>query len=110
MENTLVRSKPCAECGAEVLWTQNAWKSGSTGSAAYRCVNGHVIDPTQTRQCPNCGVHDTERCALYVPALTCRHARRCAGILAALGAARRGLRKILPKRCEPSKGPNTFRD
>ncbi len=60
MENTLVRSKRCAECGAEVLWTQNAWKSGDTGTAAYRCLNGHVIDPAQTRQCPSCGVHDTE--------------------------------------------------
>ena len=61
MENTLIRSTPCAECGATVLWTQNAWKSGDTGSAAYRCVNGHVIDPAQTRQCPTCGVHDTAR-------------------------------------------------
>src|SRR4051812_1390134 len=59
VENTLVRSKPCPVCGAAVLWTQNAWKSGDTGFAAYRCLTGHVIDPTQTRQCPNCGVHDT---------------------------------------------------
>lgn len=63
MENTLVRTRPCAECGAEVLWTQNAWKSGDSGAAAYRCLNGHVIDPAQTRQCPACGVHDTERLA-----------------------------------------------
>ena len=61
MENTVLRSRPCAECGAQVLWTQNAWKTGDTGAAAYRCVNGHVIDPAQTRQCPDCGVHDTER-------------------------------------------------
>jgi tRNA(Ile2) C34 agmatinyltransferase TiaS len=44
-----------------MLWTQNAWKTGETGSAAYRCVNGHVVDPAQTKQCPSCGVHDTER-------------------------------------------------
>ena len=60
MDNTLVKSKRCAECGAEVLWTQNAWKSGDSGAAAYRCLNGHLIDPAQTRQCPSCGVHDTE--------------------------------------------------
>lgn len=44
-----------------MLWTQNAWKTGDIGSAAYRCVNGHVVDPAQTKQCPSCGVHDTER-------------------------------------------------
>jgi endogenous inhibitor of DNA gyrase (YacG/DUF329 family) len=77
VENTLIRSKPCAECGAEVLWTQNAWKSGDTGSAAYRCVNGHVIDPAQTRQCPNCGVHDTERLD-DVDGLEHFHCTRCA--------------------------------
>ena len=59
MENTLVRSSPCPECGAEMLWTQNAWKTGDTGRAAYRCLTGHVVDPSTTRQCPACGVHDT---------------------------------------------------
>ena len=56
MENLLIRSKPCPECGADMLWTQNAWQ---TGAAAYRCLNGHLIDPADTRQCPACGVHDT---------------------------------------------------
>ena len=60
MENSLVRSSPCPECGAELLWTQNAWKTGDTGRAAYRCPTGHVIDPSTTRQCPVCGIHDTE--------------------------------------------------
>jgi DNA-directed RNA polymerase subunit RPC12/RpoP len=59
MENTLSRSSPCAECGAELLWTQNAWNSGETALAAYRCGNGHVLDPSTTRQCPACGIHDT---------------------------------------------------
>lgn len=58
MENTIVRSVPCPECGAELVWSQNAWSAHST-SAAYRCVNGHVVDPSTTRQCPACGVHDT---------------------------------------------------
>lgn len=59
MDNSLVRSERCSECGAEVLWTQNAWKTGETGAAAYRCLNGHTIDPAKTRQCPKCGIHDT---------------------------------------------------
>jgi DNA-directed RNA polymerase subunit RPC12/RpoP len=59
MENTLIRSEPCPECGAELVWTQNAWPSGETTDAAYRCHNGHVLDPATTRQCPECGVHDT---------------------------------------------------
>lgn len=59
MQNSLVRSTPCAECGAEMLWTQNAWKTGDTGCAAYRCMSGHVLDPARTRQCPSCGIHDT---------------------------------------------------
>jgi hypothetical protein len=42
-----------------MLWTQNAWQAGDAASAAFRCVNGHVIDPSTTRQCPACGVHDT---------------------------------------------------
>jgi predicted RNA-binding Zn-ribbon protein involved in translation (DUF1610 family) len=56
MENTLIRSSPCPECGDRMLWTQNAWQR----SAAYKCVNGHVLDPATTRQCPGCGLHDTE--------------------------------------------------
>ena len=59
MSNGLARSQPCPQCGAEVLWTQNAWKVGDTTSAAYVCVAGHAIDPHETRQCPKCGVHDT---------------------------------------------------
>ena len=59
MDNTLVRSSPCPECGAEMLWTQNVWKTGETGQAAYSCQNGHVLDPSLTRQCPACGIHDT---------------------------------------------------
>ena len=59
MENLLIRSQPCPECGTEMLWTQNAWQTGDTGVAAYRCLNGHLIDPAETRQCPACGVHDT---------------------------------------------------
>jgi ssDNA-binding Zn-finger/Zn-ribbon topoisomerase 1 len=61
MENLLIRSQPCPECGAEMLWSQNAWKTGDTGAAAYRCEQGHLIDPALTRQCPACGVHDTVR-------------------------------------------------
>jgi hypothetical protein len=41
-----------------MLWTQNAWKTGETGQAAYCCQNGHVVDPAQTPQCPACGIHD----------------------------------------------------
>ena len=59
MENTLVRSSACPECGSTMLWTQNAWKTGESGQAAYRCENGHVIDPSLTAQCPSCGIHDT---------------------------------------------------
>lgn len=42
-----------------MVWTQNAWKTGETGQAAYRCENGHVTDPSTTAQCPGCGIHDT---------------------------------------------------
>ena len=42
-----------------MLWTQNAWAQGENRSAAYRCMNGHVLDPAMTHPCPNCGVHDT---------------------------------------------------
>jgi hypothetical protein len=44
-----------------MLWTQNVWCAGATRAAGYRCPHGHVIDPTTTRQCPRCGVHDTRR-------------------------------------------------
>ena len=59
MDNTLVRSTPCPDCGSEMLWTQNAWQADGAANAAYRCLNGHVVDPSTTRQCPACGVHDT---------------------------------------------------
>jgi hypothetical protein len=57
--NTLRRTDPCPECGEMMLWTQNAWAHGDNRAAAYRCLNGHVIDPVETRECPACGVHDT---------------------------------------------------
>ena len=57
--NSLLRSEPCAECGEVMLWTQNAWSHGELRAAAYCCANGHVVDPQDTRQCPQCGVHDT---------------------------------------------------
>jgi len=59
MENTIVRSAPCPGCGRELVWTQHVWPPGDEARAAYRCLNGHVIDPSTTRQCPACGVHDT---------------------------------------------------
>jgi hypothetical protein len=59
MDNTLLRSVPCEACGEPMLWTQSAWRTGDTGAAAYQCLNGHVVDPVLTRQCPKCGVHDT---------------------------------------------------
>ena len=61
MTNTLLRSEPCPKCGAAMLWTQNAWRSGDEARAGYQCAQGHVIDPALTRQCPNCGLHDTTR-------------------------------------------------
>ena len=59
--NTLCRTTPCPECGGEAIWTQAAWRGDADDDvrAAYRCLNGHVVDPTTTRQCPACGVHDT---------------------------------------------------
>jgi hypothetical protein len=42
-----------------MLWTQNTWAAGDNRAAAYRCLNGHVLDPSMTRECPACGVHDT---------------------------------------------------
>jgi predicted RNA-binding Zn-ribbon protein involved in translation (DUF1610 family) len=59
MDNTLIRTERCPQCGAEMIWTQNAWPPGSETEAAYRCHSGHVVDPATTRQCPECGVHDT---------------------------------------------------
>jgi putative hemolysin len=61
LENTILRSTPCPECGADMVWTQSAWHAGSGGEAraAYCCLQGHVLDPSTTRQCPACGVHDT---------------------------------------------------
>jgi uncharacterized Zn finger protein len=59
MDNAITRSAPCPDCGAQMLWTQNAWHADSESKAAYRCLNGHVLDPSMTRQCPSCGVHDT---------------------------------------------------
>ena len=61
MENTLRRSTPCPECGGDMMWTQNAWKAADGGqAAAYQCQNGHAVDPVTTRQCPSCGIHDSE--------------------------------------------------
>ena len=66
-DNTLIRSVPCEHCGAAMLWTQAAWPAGATAGgapisrAAYTCMNGHALDPAETPQCPNCGVHDTSR-------------------------------------------------
>ena len=57
--NALLRSEPCPECGEMMLWTQNTWAHGDNRAAAYRCLNGHVLDPSTTRECPTCGVHDT---------------------------------------------------
>jgi len=61
--NVLLRTEPCAECGGMMLWTQNAWAHGYNRAAAYRCSNGHVIDPALTHQCRRCGVHDTTQSA-----------------------------------------------
>ncbi len=57
--NVLLRSEPCPDCGEMMLWTQNIWAHGDNRAAAYRCLNGHVLDPATTRECPTCGVHDT---------------------------------------------------
>jgi predicted RNA-binding Zn-ribbon protein involved in translation (DUF1610 family) len=59
MESPIKRSAPCPDCGAEMLWTQNAWHADTETRAAYRCRNGHALDPSMTRQCPACGQHDT---------------------------------------------------
>ena len=73
MQNTLIRSEPCPHCRSEMLWTQNAWPAGETTDAAYRCSNGHVLDPMTTKQCPECGVHDTR----LVDAEAGRQSYRC---------------------------------
>ena len=57
--DALRRSDPCPACGTMMLWTQNAWAHDDSRSAAYQCMNGHVIDPRLTRECPSCGIHDT---------------------------------------------------
>jgi rubrerythrin len=74
MDNTLIRSDRCRECGSEMLWTQNAWPVDAHIEPAYRCTNGHVVDPATTRQCPVCGVHDTH----VVGAVGGREQFRCA--------------------------------
>jgi predicted RNA-binding Zn-ribbon protein involved in translation (DUF1610 family) len=61
MENTLIRTQRCPECGEEMLWSQNAWPRDAQTEAAFRCRNGHMTDPAETKQCPGCGVHDTRR-------------------------------------------------
>ena len=73
MTNALIRSAPCGECGGEMLWTQNAWKIGDSGRAAYQCTKGHLLDPSFSRQCPECGTHDT----LLVSEAEARQQFRC---------------------------------
>jgi len=76
-DNTLVRSVACERCGARMLWTQAAWHEPGTvprtetTRAAYRCANGHITDPSDTPQCPNCGLHDTTRTTSST-SFTCR--------------------------------------
>lgn len=74
MENTLIRSEPCPECGEPMLWTQNAWPADAHSEAAYRCVAGHVVDPVLTKQCPTCGIHDT---VIVGPAAGSPQTHRC---------------------------------
>jgi hypothetical protein len=57
--SALKRTDPCPTCRTMMLWTQNAWANGDLRAAAYQCMNGHVLDPAGTRECPSCGVHDT---------------------------------------------------
>ena len=74
MKEGLTRSKSCPTCGADLIWTQNAWQSeDGSAAAAYSCANGHVVDPALTRQCPKCGVHDTA----VIGALEGRQQFRC---------------------------------
>ena len=64
-DNSLIRSLPCDQCGARMLWTQSAVSDPNdplgdrSARAAYTCLNGHILDPAQTPQCPSCGIHDT---------------------------------------------------
>ena len=62
MNNTLIRSEPCPECGADMLWTQNAWRSGDTASAAYQCAHGHVIDPGLSAPIVDCTTRHASVC------------------------------------------------
>lgn len=75
--NTLRRSEPCSECGAEMLWTQNEWAHGDNRAAAYRCAHGHVLDPALTRECPACGIHDTSVVAPDSPEGSTHLCHRC---------------------------------
>jgi endogenous inhibitor of DNA gyrase (YacG/DUF329 family) len=68
--DALRRLEPCPACGEMMLWTQNAWAHGDSRSAAYQCLNGHVIDPAMTRECPSCGMHDTGVLELSTPGQT----------------------------------------
>lgn len=77
-ENTLVRSVPCPECGDQMLWTQNAWRAGDTSSAAYQCHNGHVVDPTTTRQCPTYQTRSTLKPVKAASLLTIGRSSICA--------------------------------
>jgi len=80
-DNTLARSQSCPECGAMMLWTQNVWPDVSTGRkrAAYQCLNGHQLDPATTRQCPHCGVHDTQTIEHATAEQSSWICNRCAG-------------------------------
>jgi endogenous inhibitor of DNA gyrase (YacG/DUF329 family) len=73
--DALLRTEPCAECGARMLWTQNAWAHDDNRAAAYQCPNGHVLDPRTTRQCPQCGVHDTYALATEAGTFECTRCR-----------------------------------
>ena len=71
-----------------MLWTQNAWQAADEASAAFRCLNGHVLDPSTTRQCPACGVHDTA----LLGAAGGRQQFQCSPGREARSRSRRGLR------------------
>ena len=71
--NALLRTEPGAVCGEMMLWNQNAWAHGDNRAAAYRCPNGHVIDPATTHQCPRCGVHDRGPSEAGSGKLECHH-------------------------------------
>ena len=84
--NVLLRSEPCAECGEMMLWTQNACTHGDSRAAAYRCPNGHVLDPATTRECPTCGVHDTRIAELSDDDQTTHMCNACGARFAVQGA------------------------